>query len=1518
VGNPNLLTVGSARFADRFTTSQYALHTSPSYVLDLLFGCTGRPYRPILSEPYFLCGSIAQAWLQCSRSQKLVNFLLLVDESDPPQHSQLCEDEPGAEMVTPSVSRYHSAEVLIFDHCIHEFEKAQENWTALTSDHPKSINADIVRVITSLCIIGNVLTSTINLQDGRRNEALVSHTEALTAALAGFLTRNDCPQALVDAMLQTIRPFISQVSAVNCDLTEDPGYGSISNIMTSFSEVIEFRRKSRDSFTTGGGIDPMDIDDDFESQASGGRADMGKSDTFRQDLEAETSLTAFRYSTAALIYLHSTAIKVRRAQQITSPEDVLCSTFINYLASLEEYELLACRSVLKNFSSSGLAVGATNAANLLVHLGEHVLRSYDFERCEVSMGTCIDVLIGFVNGWAQEKNEDLSEVGGDLYDWFIKITLDNGISSPNVQIGLANLLQRLLKTRPEYRKEQNIPSIRSRLLLVLRDGDIPVKFHLAEHLPEIFGLFALRKHDSLFGEVISCLPTDKDWLEGLALRLFTLARLASSWHTLLRRSVYGIFETPGQIPDSARHASRCLAYVSTSLGLDGPQDVFKLFVSQLLYTWLASESIKTIPFEVFGYRDLIELLSDVRDEAMGQLVMRCNEEETSTLSALLGTPFEDLAEQAFDKVIGYSMARDISFPPTDKASQYVSGEVRIRKRLGKERFYALLHSNFAKILALLFKTIEQEDQIERAFLKHPSLEHARLALVEMRAISTSESSLPANQQPSFRAKYLVDELSHLCSRTRYDLSNLWNPALLTFVLRKLLDTVHPALGSLHACSVIRRIRILICMAGNTAFRDYPLEMLLYSLRPFLIDAQCADDAIGIVQYLFTHGLEYLKQSPSFLAGISLSILASIRVFLSSPQEGTTQESEHQITMSNIETFQSWFGSYLENYHSPNMPESHRDAFISIVRSACAIRVEGNAIKGTSESGLLRELFLDETSNRKLLNRPSQNLAYSLLCAEFQRPSSFRDDIFGSDEDAAANAVAVWRSCHRANIGKGYLLWAARVLGRAYASSGRAHKELTHESELDSLKEFSIGHHGHQSSSKAAILRHLRDLLLSDKRDEVGIAENTLGEIVLRVIDRDPEGAYECEQVLPASLLRALTWDTYMPPASDSPFPVRHSVKESAKYTPSESVTVWVRNISISLAYAASDDAIIGALPVILHRVDGLAEQLFPYILHVILYREFGRGQTTRAQLSEAFRDWFRNCNEATTPHAKVLITTILYLRTQPIPQEVTTADRERWLDLDYGNLAEVAAMCKMFKTALLFIEIQSSQAAQAFRRASGTQRPTQPTDLLLLIFKHIDDLDSFYGVAQQSSLAAVMDRLEYERDGFKSLSFRGAHYDSQMRRKEDMDEVDSSGMIKALNTLNLNGLSHSLLRNRLQIEHATDMCDSGYQTAWKLEQWDIPAPAAHKTEAATVFRAFQCISSAPDLPTISRRLDANFLDTMTQMTKSSQTGSSLHVSLRTLAVLTEIDEAINVQDINQLTEAWKRMQLRSSWMRLGR
>ncbi|KAI9827762.1 MAG: Serine/threonine-protein kinase tel1 [Thelocarpon impressellum] len=464
------------------------------------------------------------------------------------------------------------------------------------------------------------------------------------------------------------------------------------------------------------------------------------------------------------------------------------------------------------------------ADRILVHLGQQCLQAYDL--------------------WSQDLNDDLSETGTSLYQWFIDVALEKGIASSKVQMDIANLLQRLLQVEPDYAKGiSTLSSVRTSLLKVLQDGDMSVKFHVTERIEDIFALFVLKRHDAIFEDVLSSLPRDADWKAGIALRMLVLARLASSWYTLLRRCVYHIFETPGLIPDAAGHAARCLSEVSKRLKLRDSRELLGLFLPQILYTWLETQPLQLIPFSIFGYDSLLELLRDIRHEATSQLVMRGHDDQVASLAASLSVRFEDLIIQSFDKAMAYSVARDISLPPAEGSTHHVGGEVRIRKRLGKDAFLLQVQLRFAQTVALFFRCVEQEDQVERAFQKRPHFEYAAEIWMQIKGFSCSESALPVNQQPSFRARYLLDEIHHLCHRTKHDATQIWKPSLLTFILRTLLDSIHPALGSLHACSVIRRVRILVSIAGDSILRDYPLEMLLHSLRPFLTDPQCAEDTI---------------------------------------------------------------------------------------------------------------------------------------------------------------------------------------------------------------------------------------------------------------------------------------------------------------------------------------------------------------------------------------------------------------------------------------------------------------------------------------------------------------------------------------------------------------------------------------------------------------------------------------------------------------------------------------------------
>ncbi|KAK5164179.1 hypothetical protein LTR04_001989 [Oleoguttula sp. CCFEE 6159] len=1505
-------------FEDRTYASQIASNTVPGDIVRLLCACTDRPWTPACGCLGTGLGLVAQTWLQHTDHVQLSTYLLLLND-DNPSTIDLTKEKPGTRAEpTESRNRSTAADSLMLDFCISEVNKVLQTLSKWKVERPQNISGDVIRIATSLCMIVGALTTQPDLQDTRRINSLQTATDALAKAVAELISRQDCEQAKVDASLEVVASSLPGLSSIRPSQTYMWDTELI-KFAVHFSTALELRRKTRVDDPAEDGFDPMELDDGFESQTGHSRSNMDGPNVPRSDVAAETDASSVRASVAAYLYLVASQDEI--PEEAKNQKQVPTS-FVRHVVSLPDAQVLGCRSFLADLGLSGFLMTATDAEVLLEFMAETFLRQYEHERSEVAIGTILDVMAGFAPLWTDSKATSLYELGLDIYEWVVTIALRTGISSPNVQIHITNLLHSLLKVDPEYGQSASLPSVRTSLFGVLQEGEIPVKYHVAERISEIFGLFVLSKHDAIFDDVHNSLPKDIEWSEGIALRLLVFARLASAWYTLLRRCIYHTFETAGLVEGSEAHATRCIIKVAAALGLEDPNALFQLFASQLLYTWLETRPIAEIPYSIFNYPTLSALLGDVQDEAFAQLVMRGKDDEAPAFATRLDVAVVDLLQQNFAKTTSYCIAWDIRTGVVQQSSLSTS-EARVRSYIGtKDQYLSLIEQHFSEILGQMFLSMQQEEQVEKAFQKRAAYSDAATRLQEIKRFSFSVNSLPLSQQPSFKAKYLLDQIERLCRRTNRDPTRLWTPAILTRVTGMLLDTIHPALGSLQACSVIRRLRVVVAMAGDVALEGYPLEMLLHALRPFLTNAQCADDALGLVQYLLHHGRAYLAQLPSFVAGLLLLILILLRTFLSSSQDSTTQESQHRATISKAQAFHSWLAEYIEKIEPETLQEPSRNAFLSMLRAARDVRSDGSFVNGSAEGRLLRELLDDERSGRRLLSQSSLNASLNLFCANFHVPPSSREDIFGSDVDSSAYATYIWKSCQRDVVSEGYILWVARIVGRAYGSHGGI--DISIPIPFHDLKRLNIRNEKEALlQSKSAITRHLVELLSSDNRKEVGLAEMTIRSIMSRFTDAGE--AAEFEQVLPSTVVFALSLGhpdramTALPNKAAGTSTQDHIKQQLVPREP-KSLSQWAQGVTTALALSVSDEAIVGTLPKILQEVQGLAENFFPYILHLVLAGESDRQQNLRREASEACRYWFQQSEETAIPHVRLLITSILYLRTQEILHETTKADRNRWLELDYVMTAEAAAMCGMYKAALLFAETHASSTVRNSRRSSvsAVAPKAVPTKLLLDIFRNVDDPDSFYGVQQPPNLESVMDRLDYEVEGFKSLSFRGARLDSQMRRLKHITPMDSRGTVRSLTALNLDSLTHTLLSNTHFRSTGDDAVNSMLYTARKLEQWDIRAPESNKTDVGAIFRAFQSLNNATDILVVRGHVDQGLLAVMQTLRKSKNTGVSLHSSLTALAILVEIDEVVGSNTGSHLQDTWENMQSRQHWMQFGR
>uniref|UniRef100_A0A093Y128 Serine/threonine-protein kinase Tel1 n=2 Tax=Talaromyces marneffei PM1 TaxID=1077442 RepID=A0A093Y128_TALMA len=1461
---------------DKLQMAQVALFASPANFLGLLLTLTNRPAPLRHAEYQGTTATISSTWFRHREKSSLKEYLFSFD-------SEIPQDLWCVEETFPSVEssiRNDPNDHVVLELLQTKVDTFSQAWKIMSEEKSQHITADVFKIMVSACIVVALFIESLPQPDNNRAADLRRTNLGFWTDICDYIASRD---DLTQGCLSILSPV-----------------GSI-----GLASPLVVNLKSRESTQNGDFLNDPDAMD-FDGIPSPPQGELARDMILRNNrhnVNAFPEINTFQRCLSTRLYIFLSGNEASGADPSTQ------SSLVNSLKALDDVDVLSTRNFLPHLFQQSDRFSRNDILDIVEHFGEICLQRYQLERCESAQCFSISMMKCFVDSWTSNEDDDLSVSAADLYGWFIQVFLNKKKGSSGVLIALSRLLEQIINLNPTFSVDGSGPSPRTSLFSILRDGDTVVKFAIASCITNIFSRFLLKDHEKIFDDVVESLPTDPDWNEGIALRLYILGQLASRWPTLLRRSIYHIFETPAQVPESTRYAEKCLLEVSCSLRLQEPKDIFRLFMPQILYTWTETQSIISMPFSIFRYSSLQAMLQDAQDELVGQIMMRASDQDANEIATYLGKPFNELLRESFYKAEAYTVARDISLPPSQD-SQPKGVESRVKKTLGTDQFAQSIENKFPEVVSALFRSLSQEEQIERAFAKRPKFRYASKILNRITEKSSSTTILPGNQQPSFRARYLLDQLEYLCKRAGYDLETMWTPALVSFVCRTLLDSMDPALGSLHACAVLRKIRILVCISGSVICQDYPLEQLLYALRPYLTEFHCSEDALGLFWYLLEEGKSYLTHQPGFFAGIAVSTLVSLRNFLQSSPESTTQESQFNAVISKSQEFRQWFGEFLEDYCPSDLDQSAKDSFHRMVTSSKQINNTGNSEKGTHESELLLQLLQDRISRNSILSKSVSDLILSLLCVDFQISSDIFNDILGDDDASSKHNVAVWQSIHSGVTDKGYRLWAARVLGRAFAATGQVSEELLREQNLETIPSQSqdLKHTEPFLVSKAAILQVLCEALSNSDRANVGLVEQTL-QLIMSKIARFPN-LEQCENIIPRPLMKALIWEPYYCPEIRARIPETKIDNIWPTLNPESPITStqWARDLALALATSAEGDPVIGPLKDVLYVIPDLSVRLLQFVLHDVLILESEKDQACREMVSKIFNDILRSTTEATVAHAQIALNAILYLRQQQRPQESTIVERDEWLDIDYGLAASAAVICRMYKTALLFIEIQASRSISTSRRSSIKYLP--PTDLLHDIYRRVGDPDLFYGIQQDATLNSVLEKLDYESVGFKNLIFQSAQYDSDLRLG---GKGNTHGLFKALNATNLHGVANAMLSVPNNSEGASIDSEHLLSTAISLQQWDIPALPSQGSAMTVLFKAFQNLNTVDTMKDVLKFNDNCFLDILDQSQDKNRSVTALRDSMRALGLLTEIDDVLRSTTSAQVEDLWSRITSRTSW-----
>ncbi|PHH73568.1 hypothetical protein CDD82_5383 [Ophiocordyceps australis] len=1476
-----------------YATSQSILVRPIQYV-NLLRACCG--LHPISShnQDVIVGSTLSAAWKVQGEIAPFNRYLLLITGSRLKQESKGPDTVSTASVIlNADPSSFYASRSLVvelFHPKLQGLVAACSSWSKRPSDGGSSISLEWFQSILSACLAGAMLVPLGNgvcpTQSSSMEQSLIDLAEKSFMAALNSVE----PGVFVYTGLQLLRQCIPDFTTRNLNLLYD-GNNALSQMLCRVSDCLE--QTSTTQQPNDG--DSMHLDDEFVSQGSKAMEATVSTPIPRQNIQMAMSARAF--TTETRIRLHLLKALDQEKQQCSQIPDC----WVTQLLSMPDNEMLLCQGLLIELSRSDLNMSSDNLRRLVRRMGE-IMGKTEYQCCEVVLTTCIEILSGWHQIWLNDSDE-LAEYAGDLYTHFIKINMPCNVFSPPARMAMVDFLLTLLRANPEYGQQLKLDSCRTSLLYALRTSTVKVKCYIADRLATVFELYILELHDEVFVDVLECLPSDAEDMTGIVFRLMALSKMAISWPTLLRRCTYHIFEIPGKILWSAQHAKWCLSQVSDSLGFESAQHVFRLFCRQILYTWMDTNSVGTIPFSSFGFSDLGELLQSTQGEAIAIALMRDQEQNSADIAQSLGLSETELILDNFPIVLSYCMIYSCASRASDR------GDDRIKSKVGPKRYAEALHANFVDIVALFIGLVDQEDPNENALKKMPELDYAAQSMATIKQIAHSKATLPPDQQPKFRTKHVFPKLLELCQVTEFQFSQLWTPALVSLVVRKLLSRIHPAMGSLNACSALRKVRLLVCLAGPTAFNSYCLELLLNSLRVFMVDSECADDVLGVSEYLLGNGEHYLSERPCFVAGYALSALASLRVFLESSQSSTTEEDQFKATMIKAQKFHAWLVKYLSAYNSTRfVSESQAKSFQAIIETAGQIKSSGNADSGSPEGRLLLSILQDDESEacQGLLNESSRKLALGLLCGDFEMPT-VTDDMIESDGKAICYAGAVWKSCQWLELSSNYLAWAGRVVGRSFAASGGIPDGILRESQLDEYQRIAQEPHG----SETALL-HLVEVVTSSQDSGVaGLAEAVLRYIVSQAdMRQDQKLAATLQKGLSESLVAASNWGQFPLPPSEVPI----NAVSQQPWPQDIGSPDWEVQLSICLVQSVPASVLLSVMPILLSRVAGFAQKAFPFLVHMVLCSELQGQRSIRQNLSGAIKKWLPTTGSTAESNLRLLMNTILYLRTQELPNETCIEDRLRWLKMDFAEAASTASRCGMYKTALLFAEIAMSEGTPSARVPCLSEMKST----LLTIYENIDDPDAYYGLPEEASLTNVLARVEYEQEGSKSLAFRGAQYDENIRLRSRDAQVDAQALVVALGTLGHSGLSHSVLQNQQNLDASAACLESTYGTARRLEIWDLPTPSKLENHSVSLYKAYQALHRATELPPVRWAIHDGLGRIMQDLAGSNDNATKVRSRLAALASLTELEEALHITDADEMDVLLSRFKLRDGWMRSGR
>jgi serine-protein kinase ATM len=1031
--------------------------------------------------------------------------------------------------------------------------------------------------------------------------------------------------------------------------------------------------------------------------------------------------------------------------------------------------LLAGDQVSRTVFSTCGGESSSVAEALLETFKNDVASTYEWGGNEMTAFAAMALVSAFFSSAKTANPSNVPNLITQLYSWVVKVVIIRDISSVHARLRASQLLRQISKIDVQYGKDTKSETrVGTLLIKMMQHQDMRIQFSLADHIKSTFLCFSFADRIPVYRDIVDNLELDETNIEGFLLRAYTLMQLALTSDDIRRAAMVNLLEL-GNTESCIFAVHACFRQIADRLYHGQLAELFSENSTQFVHSWIEFEQdIFQFPFQLFGFPNFESWGLSVQSDLISQLVNAGRWEDAMNVFRQ-SDRFEDLLVRFLPQIISYAYLRG-------SGESDGGGDVsdRCQAALGFDNYISVLRSRFASSLALIVEKFDDKS------LSRESFESVGLSsasdIFSVINIQPLGPSYPDPPEPAFNFRKVIAAIENLRQDLNISSQLLWSPPITIFVIRHLMDRGVCASDTTVALSFLRRIVLVLCIAGKTVYEGYTLEMLLFGLKDFITrDALCRE-AIQVIKYLFSISKPYAIAHPVRLRQTVHVLLPAIWRLRSASSDSHCYDV--------VRDTYSWLDNMVTNGF-----QAHEDL---LATTRLLQILSGNQEKQESSAGQIVEQVIleDETLwsepklshfGLQLLSNVSQVFLEPLatlrrLVTHFMTPNCTH--IYSSEEK----------------------LWLGLALGRISRETPFCKPE--YKSVQERMGDQS---HGDGSvSSTVAVLREIFRFMHSERRTS-GLLEQALG-------------ALTSDSKLNSRNFGA---NQYVLKYLKSPYVPVGSPVRSWNFPPPSDVLVWTdfkqdfatwhKALACSIAQHLPIQLFATLVPAIDASI-GFCQAVFPYLVD-----ECRSQRPYDGSLAKIFNTVLQASFDIDLEYSRLVIRTILFLRERP--SVILKNNGEPLVhEISYLDAAHAAVACKMYKTGLMFLEIYE-------KKVSASSDPF-PDEILSKIYRNIDDPDLTYALSQgvSRSWSQLLDvyQLHHDRGGVSGL--RRARLRAKIElgtnpTGDDDDLLAVADLVRQtgfpLNSVDiLGGASHG------NQEHTPTA--SVYKSAWRLGNWDLP------------------------------------------------------------------------------------------------